>query len=414
MAGERRAKRREETQVRLRPKDDSTVYVVGAGPAGLVTAAMLARHDIPAVVLEQSDGIAGAWRARYDRLHLNTSRLTSGLPGMRFRRGAGLFPSRDEFVAYLEEFARRNAVTVRFGTRVEALERSDGRWLLRTSRGPLSAAEVVVATGYARQPIVPGWPGRNRFGGRMLHSAGYVTSRPFRGRDVLVVGAGSSGLEIAYDLAEGGAARVRVSARTPPNIVLRRLGRLPGDLFALPMLKLPARIADGQHRLMRRLVLGDLSAHGLPQPDEGPFGRLERLGVAPAIVDREVVDAIASGRIEVVAGVAALDETGATLANGGRAEVDTLIAATGYACGLEPMVGHLGILDAGGVPATAGGDEAAPGLRFVGFVPRPPQMWVMAREAKRAAAAIARARSARPRTASAGRLARSASVTRAR
>jgi len=366
------------------------IVVVGGGPAGLAAAAALGRVGLPAVVLEQADSIAAAWRGRYDRLHLNTSRLTSRLAGVRYERGASLFPSRDEFVAYLERYVEWQGIDVRLGTRVRRIERDDGAWRLRTSAGDMRAEQVIVATGYAHEPFIPAWAGRDRFQGRLLHSADYRNAQPFRGADVLVVGSGSSGMEIAYDLAQGGAERVRLSVRTAPNIVLRSLGGLPGDPFAITMLRLPPRVADAQDRLMRRLVLGDLSQYGLPQPAEGPFARLKRLGLAPAIVDKQVIQAIKDQRIEVVGGVEALDATGVELSNATRIEPETIIAATGYRCGLESLVGHLGVLDERGAPRAFGGREAAPGLRFIGFVPRPGQIRYIGVEAKRAARTIAR------------------------
>jgi hypothetical protein len=136
---------------------------------------------------------------------------------------------------------------------------------------------------------------------------------------------------------------------------------------------------------MRRVALGDLSEYGLARPQEGPFRRLRRLGAAPAIVDRRVIRAIKSRRIEVVGGVEALDETGVRLSDGMRVEPDAVIAATGYRCGLETVVGHLGVLDHLGRPRAIGGREAAPGLRFIGFSPGPGQIGRMGGEARRAA-----------------------------
>ena len=81
--------------------------VIGAGPAGLASAAELRRRGVPAVVLERADGVAASWRGRYDRLRLNTSRWFSRLPGGSYARGTGIFPSRDEVVRYLEDYATR-------------------------------------------------------------------------------------------------------------------------------------------------------------------------------------------------------------------------------------------------------------------------------------------------------------------
>jgi cation diffusion facilitator CzcD-associated flavoprotein CzcO len=367
-----------------------TTLIVGAGPAGLAAAAELGRSGVPAVVLERAEAIGAAWRGRYHRLRLNTSRLTSKLPAARYRPGTSLFPTRDEFVLYLEEFAEHNELDVRLGTRVDRVDRDHGAWRVRTSAGDLTAAQVIVATGYEHTPYLPDWPGRDRYGGTLVHAADYRTPEPFRDLDVLVVGPGCSGIEIAYDLATGGARRVRLSVRTPPNILLRRLAGLPGDLPALAMLRLPPAIADAQINLIRRLAMGDLAEYALAPPQEGVFARLRRDGKTPAIIDRAMLDAIKHGQIKIEAAVDALDAAGAELADGTRVQPDAIIAATGYRRGLEPLVGHLAVLNHRGLPRIHGGDPAAPGLRFIGYRPRPAQIRHMGREAKRAAKAIAR------------------------
>jgi putative flavoprotein involved in K+ transport len=368
---------------------DGRVVVIGAGPAGLAAAAELGRLGLPATVLEQSSALGASWRARYDRLRLNSSRWFSNLPGLRHERGAGAFPSRDQMVGYLEEYARANALDVRVNTRVERVDRDAGGWSVRTSAGDVPAEQVIVSSGYAHTPFIPDWSGRDRFGGLLMHAAAYRNPETFRDRDVLVVGPGCSGMEIAYDLIEGGAGRVRLAVRTPPNILIRN----PiGPLLARGMLKLGAKRADRIMSFVRRREIGDLTEYGLPEPDEGIFSRLLRLGVAPAIVDKEVIEAIKQRRIEIVAGVDSLDDSGVGLSDGSRIEPDAVIAATGYRCGLEPVVGHLGVLDGRGVPQPPTGDEAAPGLRFIGYLPRPAHLGLIAREATYAAEAIAAGR----------------------
>jgi cation diffusion facilitator CzcD-associated flavoprotein CzcO len=197
-------------------------------------------------------------------------------------------------------------------------------------------------------------------------------------------------MEIAYDLAEGGAAKVWLSARTPPNIVLREgPGPLAGDMIAVVLLHLPARFGDAVARFARKRDVGDLTEFGLPIPEEGIMTRLHRTGQAPAIVDMEVIDAIKARRIEVVKGVESLDETGVQLAGGSRVEPDVVICATGYSRVLGPLVGHLDVLDERGMPRTLAERAPAPGLRFVGYVPRPGGLGYMGKEGRRAAKAIA-------------------------
>jgi cation diffusion facilitator CzcD-associated flavoprotein CzcO len=365
---------------------EGRVVVVGAGPAGLASAAELGRRGISATVLERSNAIASSWRSRYDRLRLNSSRPFAKLPNGRYARGTPMFPSRDEVVSYLEGYARRNRIQVRLGTRLDRIDRNGDGWILRTSAGDMLADHVIVAAGYEHTGHIPDWPGRDRFEKRLIHSGEYRSPQPFRDADVLVVGPGCSGMEIAYDLAEGGAGRVRLAVRTPPNIIIRApAGPLLANLFR----RLPPERADAIMRKVREKEIGDLTEFGLPVPEEGVFARLRRLSVAPAIVDKEVIQAIRDRRIEIVAGVESLDETGLTLADGSRVEPDAVVAATGYRPGLEPLVGHLGLLNERGAPYAPQGQEAAPGLRFVGYRPLPAHIGHMGHEAKRAAKEIA-------------------------
>jgi cation diffusion facilitator CzcD-associated flavoprotein CzcO len=368
--------------------DERQVVIVGAGPAGLASAAELSRLNVSATVLERANAVAAAWRGRYDRLRLNSSRWFSALPGARWPRSAGAFPGRDQVIAYLEDYARFHHVDVRLNTSVERIDRDGAGWQLRTSTGDLRSEQVILASGYAHTPYVPDWPGRDTYDGELIHAADYRNAEPFRDSEVLVVGAGCSGMEIAYDLVDAGVERVRVAVRTPPNFLIRS----PiGPLLGRQLMKLGPQRADRVMKLVRRLEVGDLTEYGLPAPEEGIFARLARLGVAPAIVDKVVIEAIKERRIEIVAGVESLDATGVGLSDGTRTEPDAVIAATGYRSGLEPVVGHLDVLDERGVPHVRGGAEAAPGLRFVGYIPRPAQIGLMGAEAKVAADGIAAA-----------------------
>src|SRR5436190_4307933 len=188
---------------------------------------MLGQHGLSAVVLEAGPEPGAAWRERYDRLRLHTPRLLSSLPGRRIPREYGRWVARDDLLAYFLDYVEAHGLEVRAGCRVERIDRDDGGWRLETVQGPLRATTVIVATGYNGTPHVPEWPGRERFTGELSHSSEYRNPEPYRGRDVLVVGAGNSGAEIATDVAGGGAARARLSVRTPPQIVRRTTAGIP-------------------------------------------------------------------------------------------------------------------------------------------------------------------------------------------
>jgi hypothetical protein len=124
-------------------------------------------------------------------------------------------------------------------------------------------------------------------------------------------------------------------------------------------------------------------------PPEGIFSRNARLGQAPAILDIEVIEAVKNGTIQVVATVSRFDGASVGLADATALEPDVVIAATGYARGLEPLVGHLGVLDERGNPRTLAPLPAADGLRFLGFLARPSLIGYMAKQSKRMAKQIA-------------------------
>jgi cation diffusion facilitator CzcD-associated flavoprotein CzcO len=388
------------------------VLVIGSGPAGLATAAELTARGVRTTVLERGAAVGAAWRGRYDALRFNTSRLHSHLPGARFPRTFGQFPTRDQYVGYLEQYAADRAVSVEPGVEVTAVDPgAPRRWRVTTSAGDREADHLVVATGVFNRPRLPALPGTGEYGGRLLHSADYRNAAPFRGQRVLVVGAGSTGMEIAHELAVGGADRVWLAVRTPPNILLRVVHGLPGDLPVPLFLRLPEPFVDRLLLGMQRRTLGDLSGYGLPLPSEGPISQLRRRGAGTAVVDPEVLEAIKAGRVRVVAAVRSLYDEGAVLEDGDRLAVDSVVAATGYSTGLDELVGHLGVLDNRGMPLDGDGGEVAPGLRFVGYVPRPGLTGYVGRTARRVAREVAR--SAPPARATAAQPAPDGSAPRA-
>jgi putative flavoprotein involved in K+ transport len=330
------------------------VVVVGAGPAGLAAAASLHSRGIEAIVVERGERLGEPWRARYDRLHLHTIRWLSHLPGYRIPRRFGRWVARDDFVEYLERYAAHHGIEPHFGVDVERIDRDDGHWRLATSAGSRSARVVIVATGYSRLPVMPHWPGE--FEGSLVHASDYRNPEPYRGKDVLVVGAGNSGTEIALDLAEGGAARVRVAVRTPPNIVRRDTLGFPTQLLGIAFTPVPPRLMDPIGKALRRATIPELSRYGLPRPT-APYSQFLRTATVP-IVDVGFIDALRRGLLTIVPAVATLDGRTVVLADGSRIRPDAMVAATGYRPGLEPIVGHLGVLGEHGIP------RSQPGLYF--------------------------------------------------
>jgi putative flavoprotein involved in K+ transport len=374
--------------------------VIGAGAAGLGVAVELRRRGVDeVVVLERADSVASSWRARYDGLHLNTVRWLSGLRRHPIPAGAGTWPSREAFIAYLEDVGARSGVEVRFGVEVQRIDRDGSLWKVETSSGALRAPFVVVAAGYDRVPRIPDWPGRERFTGELVHASQFRNAGPFRGKDVLVVGAGNTGTEIATRLADGGAARVRVSFRTPVNIMPPTFLGMPTPVLARMSENSPAWLVDWGGFLMQRIAWGDLSAYGMPRSPYGLATELRVRGLG-ATLDRGFVAALKTKRVELVPAVVELDGADVVLDGGERIQPDAVIAATGYRHGLEPLVGHLGVLLPSGKPAVRTGraHPAAPDLYFNGYwLPLSGQLPAMRRTSARIARAIARGRGVRAR-----------------
>ncbi|WP_193367923.1 flavin-containing monooxygenase [Pelagibius marinus] len=372
---------------RTQPRGE--VIVIGAGAAGLAAAQALQQRGIAVRVLEASDRVAEAWRHRHPHLRLNTHRWLSSLPGMKLPRSAGAFPDRDSLIRYLENYAARFDLPIDFGVRVEGIERDGDGWLLQTSRGSEAARQVVVATGENRVPRLPDWPGASDFRGEILHSADFGPRERYRGKRVLVVGAGNSGTDALNHLSRVETGQLWVSLRHGPVIFPTRMLGFPIQLTGPLMERLPLATVDRLLVITERLAFGRLSRWGLRRHPVGAATRMATTGTAPAI-DNGFIAALKAGKVEVVPEIEAFEPEGVRLIDGRRLTPDMVVAATGYGTGLEKLLGPLGVLDGRGVPLVNGAETVpgCPGLRFTGMRP---YLGGYLRDAGRAGKAIAAA-----------------------
>lgn len=374
-----------------------TVYVIGAGPAGLAAAAALRARGVDVTVLEKSPHVGNTWRHHYDRLHLHTTRGLSKLPGLPIPREFGRWVARDDVVRYLEAYAVHHDLRIEHGVEVTRLDRADGVWTVTTadgdqaSNGTRTADAVVVATGYNHTPHLPDWPGQDGFTGQVVHASHYRNPAPYAGKAVLVVGVGNTGAEIAQDLAENGAASVHLAVRTPPHIVPRNQGPWAAQYTGVLIRYLPTAFVDGLAVLVRKANFPDLSHVGLPIPEVGLTTRAAQ-GSVP-VQDIGLVAAVRSGAVRVVPAIERFDGGEVVLTDGARLAPDVVLAATGYRRALEPMVGHLGVLEDNGKPIATLGRPAARGLYFTGFTnPISGMLLEMAADARRIASNVTRGR----------------------
>ncbi|HEY5665399.1 MAG TPA: NAD(P)/FAD-dependent oxidoreductase [Gammaproteobacteria bacterium] len=370
--------------------DNVDVLIVGAGAAGLSTAAALGRRGITARLIDRDTTIGGSWARRYAALHLHTIRRFSGLAHYPIPADRPQYLSKDAYAAYLRGYAARLGLDVVLGQDVQSVQpasRAGGGWEVVSSSGAQCARAVVVATGLYAEPLVPAVTGSDQFTGTLLHAAAYHDAAPYLGKRVLVVGLGNSGAEIAADLAAHGAGSVCVSIRTPPPIVSREMfGFVPVQLFgiALSPVGLP-RIVDRVSGALRRLSLGDLTRYGLQPATWGPFTEQR-----PAVIDTGFLKQLKLGRIDPRPATAGFDMNEVIYSDGRREEVDAVIMATGYRTGLGKLLGRSAPIDAAGRPVDPLDVMAAvPGLYFVGFTETVRgQLFEINRQSRRVAADI--------------------------
>ena len=339
--------------------DRVPALVVGAGPAGLATSRELARRGIEHVVLERGPRVGACWAETYDSLRLHTGKHMSSLPGLPFGRGVPLFPTRQHFLAYLDRYAATHDVPVHHRCIVARLERIDDGWRVHTSRGPVEARAVVVATGIMSNPRVPSIPGRELFRGRVMHSSAYRRPTPFLGRRVLVVGVGNSGGEIASELAQAGV-DVTVSVRSGNNVVPLSLLGVPIQYLSYWVRKLPRAAQEAIAESVRRLGEARRGPPVLPRPGHSALDAIPLIGF-------HLVDAIRSGRVRVAPSVVSFGPTTARFADGSEHVFHDVILATGFAPALGILRGSIRLDERGFARRTdrvTSADHA--GLYFVG------------------------------------------------
>jgi putative flavoprotein involved in K+ transport len=314
------------------------VVIVGGGQAGLATAYELARRGVGFTVLEAEERIGDQWRHRWDSLRLFTPARHDALPGSKFPSPPDTFPGKDEMADYLVAYARDARLPVRTGVRALRLERKEGSYTVDTTAGTLEAEHVVIATGYQR-PKLPAFTAAIDPAVRQLHAGQYRNPAQLAG-DVLVVGAGTSGVEIAIEAARAGHHTVlagRGTGAIPPIFYAFK-----GKVFWFYANRI-ASVRTPIGRRMKPLIL----THGAP------------------LIRVKMRDAIAAG-VERAARVVGV-ENGVPVCEGGRpVRAETIVWCTGF--GRDYSWIQFPVAGADGYPRHSDGvADGERGLYFVGL-----------------------------------------------
>jgi cation diffusion facilitator CzcD-associated flavoprotein CzcO len=307
--------------------DAYEAIVIGAGPAGLATSRELSLRGVQHLVLERGGSPGHCWQNAYDSLRLHTGKHLSSLPGLRFSRATPLFPSRNDFVNYLHDYARRFRLPVECGIDVLHVGRN-GNWQIESANEAWQARSLVLATGIMSNPVRPSWPGQNEYRGALMHSVDYRRPEDFAGKKVLVVGVGNSGGEIASDLAQAGVGTA-IAVRSGANVVPRQIAGVPIQYISYLVRKLPRRVQEWIVARVRA-ISDKRRPPVLPRPSYSPLDAIPLIGF-------HLVDAIAAGKVAVRPALDRFTMDGVRFADGRVENFDVVILATGFRPALQPL-----------------------------------------------------------------------------
>ncbi|MBK9927168.1 MAG: NAD(P)/FAD-dependent oxidoreductase [Anaerolineales bacterium] len=351
----------------------NTIIIIGAGAAGLAVSACLKHAGVPNIILEQSDKVGATWRKHYNRLHLHTDKKNSGLPFAPMPADYPRYPSRDQVVTYLEGYTKQFELDIRFNQHVKTARRENSQWLIQTQDTLHTSPNLVLACGYARQPLKPEWQGMESFPGKIIHSSEYKNGSEFKDQNVLVVGFGNSGGEIAVDLYEHGA-KPNMAVRSAVNIIPRELAGIPILSIGIVQNKTPHWLADAVNAPILRMVIGDITKYGLRKLPYGPATQINKDKRIP-LIDVGTMKLIREGHVKVYAGVEKFSGSRISFKDGKEAEFDAVVLATGYRPRVDEFLqGAESAFDEEGTPTTTGKESPVQGLYFCGYYVSPTGM----------------------------------------
>ncbi|KAH6770254.1 YUCCA 3 [Perilla frutescens var. hirtella] len=345
--------------------------IVGAGPSGLAVGAGLKRRGVPFVILERADCIASLWQNKTcDRLHLHLPKHFCQLPYVPFPRSFPEYPSKHQFIDYIESYARHFDITPRFNESVVSARYDEacGLWRVKTVKSQdcyYLCRWLVVATGENAEKVVPEFEGLGDFAGNVMHACDYKSGKAFAGKNVLVVGCGNSGMEVSLDLCQNHAL---------PSMVVRSseiLGKSTFEIAGLMAKWMPLWVADKILVAAAWMILGNTEKYGLKRPTMGPLQLKHRQGKTP-VLDIGALARIRSGHIKTVPAINKFLHHGVELVNGEILPIHSVILATGYTSNVPTWLKESEFFSKDGFPRSPfpNGWKGKDGLYAVGFTRR--------------------------------------------
>ena len=310
------------------PTNDTCV--IGAGPAGLAVARALAERNLPYTHIERHNGVGGLWdidnpgSPMYESAHFISSKTLSGFGGWPMPDDFADYPPRHQILAYLRSFADAYGLTdrIEFGVGVRAVEKNaDHTWTVTRADGRQSVhRQVVICTGAQWHPNIPELPGD--FAGEIRHTVTYRSSDELRGKRVLIVGAGNSGLDIACDAARS-ADHAVISMRRGYWFIPKHVFGVPVDVLSHTGPKMPMWLEQRVFGLLLRILNGNPRRLGLQKPDH------KLLETHPA-VNSLLIHHLQHGDITAKPGIERTAGNTVCFTDGTRDDFDLILLATGY------------------------------------------------------------------------------------
>ncbi|KAJ0559872.1 putative indole-3-pyruvate monooxygenase [Helianthus annuus] len=356
--------------------------IVGAGPSGLAVSACLREQDVPFVVIERSDCIASLWQKHtYNRLKLHLPKKFCQLPRLPFPEEYPEYPTKKQFIAYLENYAQKFDIKPHFNECVQSAKYDEACQLWRvvtvsTTESTRSETEyicqmLVVATGENAEGVVPEIDGLQDFSGEVVHAKDYKSGENYTGKKVLVVGCGNSGMELSLDLSNHNA-KPSIVVRSSVHILPREImGKSTFDLAMILMKWLPLWLVDKLLLILTWFILGNTHKYGIKRPSIGPLELKNRHGKTP-VLDIGALQKIRSGDITVVPGVKRFKRNSVELVDGETVDIDSVVLATGYRSNVPYWLQESEFFAKNGFPKTPfpNGWKGKNGLYASGFTRR--------------------------------------------